>query len=1639
MLRDYLKDYGLSSDQINYICKYYGSEDSLLDSEDFEIAAISGLSIEEARRLKEFIATKRHGGVARDFLRRWSRILSDEDLESAYREYEKLAKLHPESPVIWQIKGELLEKMGRHAEAMEAYRRAKELYEKRNEIPPSVLEEKLHGATYHHRTQTNGIGLINGLGFSNGKSRSHVNGFSNGFKNGIINGSGLVNGTGRIGGERRGQTPPIIRFLIAMVIIFVVVYSPLISLFFFQGAPAYSIDGNFDEWRSAVPYYSLKSAPGDIDITVVKFHPTERGLYFFIQSRSRIFQNASGYYIFIDGDMDSNTGYLVDNIGAEYMVEIYGWNGSIVGRSLYLFNSTDNYDFSGFTNIGDVAAASRGNMLEGFIPHRFYNFRSVVVSSDYAGGSDVVDVPKYGSTPIYIREKSYSTIVHFNETEPVLKLEFFSQTNFTLDNITFKFNGTATPVDMNRIALYLDDGDNVFDSHDTMISDSWGLKDGWKIIFPKLDLNLKNKSTIFLTVRCQWNYLMERSIFVSVVNLGVNLDYVIVDLSDGGSYIGRIPDEVHVDGSFMDWQHTKSDPVMDVRDPAGHYTMGDYNIDITNYSSYNGDHLYFYLAVNGELFGGSACPVERSYRLPDSDGDSVPDRFDIYPYDFNNDGVPDDESVIIINGTRYPDVDGDGIPDYPYGEDMWLNTTIPSNFPAPYGGKEVHKYIGPVPTTHIYGYDTLRIYINSDNNVSTGFSLPHFPIGADYMVEMYGTGGSIINASLYTYSAGNWTYLRNISFFKGYHSIELDSGISTLHASSVMILSDWDSDRDLTDSPLVSPDTRGVNVHKQLHLHYNATSQNLEMDTFKGNTGYYVNIKANNYALWVMTPSFAKDFEISSYPVVSLYLVPHPVRFGIFVIIPGLNVSLYVYNFTTEEATLIGYDYNPDISDSGWYNFTVKNTTSIAKGETLVLRVLSTGYSGVLGTTSVDVYFNSTDYDSKIDIPTSTYISVDYLRTYNSSEETDVFDGGEYLIVRAKISDPFGYRDVSAANIFINGPDGLILATNNSMDYESHTTSAKIFYYSLTVPDVPGEYNITVVGYESNGVTSSGVGIFFVRARMAVAIYPDTTLTSSPGKEAWFNISLLNLGNMIDTYVITADESTEHFPFDIYMGSIHLATDSDGDGEWNWVNSSYDVNGSLAITVQPLERINLTIIKHVPYGTWGKSDLLILNASSISNSTVYDDVRLRTNVEVLSLKKALYLNGSSSLSLKHGNSERSVTINYGQSHSWSFSRIYYDINLTGYIVANLYVDAKPSSYSGVAMTVSIYADSTLIGKDEIIGERGARWYQFTIVPRIDTIPKNSEITVKMEVKGYLTSAVVYYDSDAHPSNITIPTSDHIEIRSLYLYNASGKSQTFHAGERVRVVASITSPFGSEDISTAYLNITDPMDSKVLSSTPMTLETSSNGMKVYIYNYDIPEDGLSGYWHVRVDVHDDPILRINATTFFFIPWNVSVDPDHNITTNRSSMDRYFLFNHTITNTGWGANIFEISSISSDGFDIQLIIDGNLAAEDYDGDGTWDFVNSSYDIDGDGNPDTGILLPGHSMNVTLAIRIPGGFKGNETAEVIVYSFLSQSIRDDARDDIHVVPELQNLMVPLLAVLGLILIKRKGKFTPCGVQSQ
>jgi len=1634
VLKDELREYGLPAENIASICEHYDSVESILDSEDYELAAIGELELEDVKKLKKFLAGKKKG-VARDFLKRWGKVVSEENIVEAYKEYDKLSKLYPDSPVVWQIKGELLEKMGKKNEANEAYKKAKQLYDKKGEIVPSLLEEKIHGFSYKNTSKGNGFGLVNGFSFQNGRG-SNVNGlsngFRNGFKNGIINGSGLVNGTGHSSLRKRiKKAPPIMRFITSVIIIAVILYGPLLSMVFFeQEQPGFSVDGNFSEWNSVTPYYSLRAAPQDVNITMVKFHSESKGLYFFVESKAPLFENASGIYIYIDSDMNSQTGYSVDGIGADFMVELYGWNKSIVGKTLYFFNSTNQTDFSQFVSLDSVVAIVSGNKMEGFIPHAFPEFRSVVVSTDFAGGFDDVKVPRYGAATAYIQEKDFARVIPFNKISAIMRLEVFGNRYANINSLSLRFNGTAPPTYFDKIALYRDNGDGEFNvTSDKLISDSWELTSSGDVVFSNLNLEVGN-ATLFVAVLCHNFSLSEKSVVVSVSNISINKLYVLYDMSDGGSYIHRIPNEVHIDGSFLDWRHVKRDRAGDVVNPAGERKIGDYNIDLLKYASFAGHSLYFYVSVSGELMGGTVTPVVHFPTLPDSDRDTVPDKFDPYPHDFNNDGIPDNESYVVVDGKKLPDVDGDGIADYPYGPDMWLNTTIPSWFPKPYAGRHVSVYIGPVPHHPIYGYDTLRIYINSDNNLSTGYSLPEYPLGADYMVEMYGINGKVKNASLYRYTNHMWSYVRPIDFYKGYHSLELDSGLKVSKYTAIVMLSDWDSDRDISDVPMRSILTRSDYVHKQLHLHYNATTSTPYLNTTCGDTEYYGRIYAGGYANWIQFPSFAENFSIVAYPRIQLYLKPYIYRFWWLRYIPGMNVSLWIVNSTTGNREL-GYDFNPDIENEGWYNFTISNTTVVRKGESLALNLSVTGLQNE---NYIDIYFNSSQYDSLIDLPTSTYVHINWVKTYNSSAETDMFSPGDDVYVQAKVSDPFGSYDIKYTNITIYSPDGNKVVDNATMTIIETGASYNIYEYSITAPSVGGVYEAFVTGVESNGVLDTNVTYFTITTTHGVALYPDQIKNGEPGTNVTFNLILRNIGKVEDTYMITSSVPTAHFPMALYINGSLAAKDSDGDGRWNWINRSWDPDndGVIELTLSSLQSVNLTIVKNVPVGSWGTTDLTLINASSESNESIYDYSRIRVNVPYLSLSKVLYLNGTDQLAVKHGNSEQSVTINYNSNYTWSLPQVYYDINLTSYITINLYMDAEPSSWSAIAVKAELYADSTLIGEDEITGN-GERWYTFTIEPQISTIPAGSSVSLVVSVSGYLTSATVYYDSSAHPSNVTIPTTSYIKIRYLKLYNSSGyETNNFSAGEQVIIKTRITSPFGTADIGRAYLNITNSKDNSVVYAKSMSAVSSGGGYVIYQYIYTLPEDALSGYWNVRVDVHDDPLIRTNATTQFFIPWNVSVSPNHNITTNVSSQDRVLYFNHTITNTGLGANIFEIKASSSNGFDIKLYINGNLAAEDYNGDGVWDYVNSNYDSDGDGNPDTGLLLPGESENVTLKVTIPAGFNGTENVSITAYSFLSQAVRSTAYDKINTVPELHDIIIIVALPLAIFLIKRKGRFT-------
>lgn len=100
-------------------------------------------------------------------------------------------------------------------------------------------------------------------------------------------------------------------------------------------------------------------------------------------------------------------------------------------------------------------------------------------------------------------------------------------------------------------------------------------------------------------------------------------------------------------------------------------------------------------------------------------------------------------------------------------------------------------------------------------------------------------------------------------------------------------------------------------------------------------------------------------------------------------------------------------------------------------------------------------------------------------------------------------------------------------------------------------------------------------------------------------------------------------------------------------------------------------------------------------------------------------------------------------------------------------------------------------------------------------------------------------------------------------------------------------------------------------------------------------------------------------------------DVTLGPDGSLSTaERMSA----VFDHTLTNNLSG-DLFNFTASSSQGFRLDLYIDGVLAATDLTGDGTWESITSGYDQDGNGLPDVNVAN-GASLTVSLSVVPPAG---------------------------------------------------------------
>jgi photosystem II stability/assembly factor-like uncharacterized protein len=356
--------------------------------------------------------------------------------------------------------------------------------------------------------------------------------------------------------------------------------------------------------------------------------------------------------------------------------------------------------------------------------------------------------------------------------QPVLELSMTSiRGKVKVDAIETEAVGTAHSSEISRV--------RVKDGEGNVISEK--LFDGSSMRFEFKPIMIRQGQIETLSVHADvvgdsgrtFGLKMSHSRSVSSSNAGVTVRNL--HTTNDFAYIGHQNPDMEIDGAFRDWDGLlKGD---DVREPR---TNGDRDIDIDGYSSVkSGDNAFFYLSVVGNIMTGCSAP-QGSRRfvdggpesVRDTDRDRVPDPHDRigsigYSKDFNNDGTPD--------GLENGDIDGDGFLDYPAGPDEWLNTTIPTGFPEPYAGMQVSLFIGKVERPPVRGEDLVRIFVDTDQTDSTGYS--HRSLGAEYLVEIRGRGGSVRDAVLLSHEGSpgswNWNPLGVVEHAEDYSQMEL--------------------------------------------------------------------------------------------------------------------------------------------------------------------------------------------------------------------------------------------------------------------------------------------------------------------------------------------------------------------------------------------------------------------------------------------------------------------------------------------------------------------------------------------------------------------------------------------------------------------------------------------------------------------------------------------------------------------------------------------------------------------------------------------------------------------------------------------------------------------------------------------------
>ena len=676
---------------------------------------------------------------------------------------------------------------------------------------------RTNGLVNGNRRRTNG--LVNG---TRGRTNGLVNGLRtlrSGLTNGLTNGSGFTNGLGGAHLARETNASRWKVYLIPIVCGALLLF-PVFGPEGPTGSTGIVVDGAFADWQGVRSHAMTSGATPNIDITGVALESEADSAFLLVRVRGQMLAGEPSpgsrtdvVFVFVDIDANPATGYTIRGLGADRLLAIRGREGAATQAMAYqAAPSGDARDWRNWRDPAWTTAAAAGDQLEVGVDWLLLEGARTsavffVATMGWDGATDFADL-HIGSGPGHVRivQRHVAPQVLSGATAPLLTLGITAEDGpIEISGITVDLLGTVSISAVGSLTLVSGIG--------VPLAQRIPVSRQIPFTFPAVTLNSGDVDTwtvVGAVVGSGGETLGVRVASPRSIDAGsAVVTLTTVATLDPLGYTGGLPAAPAIDGGFAEWASAAADATGETT------TRGNPSVDLSRFAVVAGQNSFaFYARLQGPAFAGTVLPtapvsVGATGTPPDRDRDSVPNEVDLFPDDFDNDGVPDLEEG--------GDQDGDGLVDHTYGgPDLFLNTTIPPTFPAPYAGNPVSVYIGPSTEPPAIGEDTLRLYVDTDNVTGTGFSVAG--LGADVLIEIAGREGVVGRAEILDHNGvpWDWSWTSRAGLVPAVGLLEMEAAANLTALGAVYVeTSGWGGAGDVlgpttrAEEGVVRPSTRG--------------------------------------------------------------------------------------------------------------------------------------------------------------------------------------------------------------------------------------------------------------------------------------------------------------------------------------------------------------------------------------------------------------------------------------------------------------------------------------------------------------------------------------------------------------------------------------------------------------------------------------------------------------------------------------------------------------------------------------------------------------------------------------------------------------------------------------------------------------